>query len=49
MELSPRGQPVGTKEACPSTGGTITHTKRGIIHQGGQSYGGKDPDNKHED
>lgn len=29
---------AGTKELCRSTGGTITYTNNGLIHQGGKRY-----------
>ena len=32
--------PAGTKQACLSTGGTITYTSNGLIHQGGKRYTG---------
>lgn len=31
---------AGTKEACVSTGGTITYTENGLIHRGGKQYAG---------
>jgi len=32
---------AGTKEACAATGGTITYTANGLIHNGGKRYAGK--------